>query len=122
MATPRAAAAPAGFPGAVELAAPGAVERGLTGTDFSSTGFAAQATRTTSAGIQNRNLIASQTFEFQGGRASYGSAARRAHGWTHQVRGRARGRLPDPQAGSSRTRSRHSVRTAGARSPLSVPK
>jgi len=90
MATPRAAAAPAGFPGAVEVTAPGAVERGLTGTDFSSTGFAAQATRATSAAIQNTNLIVSQTFKFQADAHHTGVRRReRTDGRTSHAGGRA---------------------------------
>src|SRR5215472_8633623 len=110
-----AASARATLRASAALAAPGAAERGVAGTDFSSTGLAAQLTRTMNAGIHDMNLIAWQTFKFQAGRASYGSGAGTARAAAPELRA-------DSQPGSSRTWSRHSVRAAGARSPLSVPK
>jgi len=59
-----AGAAPLGA--AVALAAAGA-ESVFTGTDVSSTGFAAHATRASSTGIQNSSLIRHKSFIFHAG-------------------------------------------------------
>src|SRR5256885_16621490 len=61
--------------GAAGADAAGAARSAVTGTDFSSTGFAAQAPSRASAAIHDSNLIASSPSKVRASRASYGSAA-----------------------------------------------